>query len=51
MLLFQALTTGYYAHNASAIEESWLSDIPGLSDGSLQAVKQGFDGKQDVEMQ
>ena len=47
----QALTTNYYAHNVSAIEESWLSDIPGLSDSSIQSVKQSFEGKPDVVME
>lgn len=42
-LLDQALTTSYYAHNVSAIEESWLSEIPGLSDGSMKSVRQSFD--------
>lgn len=38
----QSLTTNYYAHNVSAIEEAWLSDIPGLSDTSIESVKQSF---------
>jgi hypothetical protein len=50
-LLPQALTTNYYAHNVSAIEEAWLSDIPGLSDTSIQSVKQSFEAKADVVME
>jgi hypothetical protein len=36
---YQALTTSYYAHNVSAIEESWLGEIPGLSDDSIENVR------------
>lgn len=28
----QALTTNYYAHSVSSIDESWLEGIPGFSE-------------------